>query len=446
MPEAPAGQTGGASVAGQVSGTPMAHGPAAPAAQPSTPYPTAAAYGPFHTDAAHHESSSGPQHPGSGAPAYGAAPSSGGPYTSDPSHGAPYASDPSSGAPQWTAPPSEEAVDAYGLPIAPSSGGGLDQYGLGPSSGAPRFGPGSQGGAGSLGGAGSHDGAGSQDGLGSAGSPASGDPFGPGVGGGAPRFGPGGDEAYGPSSGGPGYGSDDRFGFEPGPRPGPRIEPSPPKQRNKLVFGILAGLAAGLLIFGAPGFFIGRETAPSASPEPATPAPSTSAAPAFGVYEQSQIELNKARLTDALAPAAQGWLPYLSNCEKNGEVGGPILNKGEKTRVRCRLDGMSMIFVEFATVTDRDKARVKTLSQNVDARTLTPGVGPAGDKATPSGRTSGSYVEYAYTVEENRARQTVAGIWWDDTKTPVAAYMLAFWKSGVGEDWAPMRDLWGRYA
>ncbi|MEV7622998.1 hypothetical protein [Actinoplanes sp. NPDC089786] len=212
------------------------------------------------------------------------------------------------------------------------------------------------------------------------------------------------------------------------------------------MLGALAGLAAGLLIFGSGGFFLGRGTAGGAGPEPTSPGPTVSAGPSLGVYEQSQVEINQAKLTGALAPISQGWLSRLASCDRSGKAGGPSLNKGEKARVRCRVDGMTMIFVEYATVTDRDKARVKTLSQNVDARTLTPGVGPAGDKAAPSGRTLGSYVEYAYTVEEKQVRQTVAGIWWDDTKTPVAAYMLAFWKSGVGEDWAPMRDVWGRYA
>ncbi|MEV6487270.1 hypothetical protein AB0M20_01335 [Actinoplanes sp. NPDC051633] len=202
---------------------------------------------------------------------------------------------------------------------------------------------------------------------------------------------------------------------------------------------------AGLLLFGAGGFFLGRETAGTAAPEQ-TGGPTPSAEPSLGVYEQSQAAINQAKLTGALAPISQDWLPYLSSCDRSGTPGGPSLNNGEKTRVRCRLDGMTVVFAEYATTADRDKARVKTLSQNVDARTLTPGVGPAGDRATPSGRTNGSYVEYAYTVEESKVRQTVAGIWWDDTQTPVAAYMLAFWKSGVAEDWAPMRDVWARYA
>nr|BFE68637.1 hypothetical protein GCM10020092_019380 [Actinoplanes digitatis] len=78
------------------------------------------------------------------------------------------------------------------------------------------------------------------------------------------------------------------------------------------------------------------------------------------------------------------------------------------------MDAMSVIFVEYATTADRDKARVETLGQNVDARELTPGVGPAVERATPSGRTNGNYVEFAYQA----SGKTVSGIWWDDSSTP----------------------------
>ena len=55
-------------------------------------------------------------------------------------------------------------------------------------------------------------------------------------------------------------------------------------------------------------------------------------------------------------------------------------------------------------------------------------------------------MEYAYPVTEANITQTVSGLWWDDAEAPVAAYMLAYWKAGVGESWAPMRDVWARYA
>ncbi len=104
-----------------------------------------------------------------------------------------------------------------------------------------------------------------------------------------------------------------------------------------------------------------------------------------------------------LTKIAQGWLPYLSSCSRSGEPDGPDLNEGEKVRVRCTLDGMSAIFVEYNSIADRDKARARTLGQNVDARSLTPGVGPAAEgKATPPGRTTGNYVEYAYKSDRGQ--------------------------------------------
>ncbi|PRY24598.1 hypothetical protein [Pseudosporangium ferrugineum] len=237
----------------------------------------------------------------------------------------------------------------------------------------------------------------------------------------------------------------DRFGFEVAPAygPGPRIEPTPKQPRGRFLIPALAGLVTGLLVFGTAGWFLGRSTAPGPEPVVAQPTPSpTASTPAQGVYEQNQIAINQPKFSGSLGPVSQGWLPYLSGCSRNGEKSGPKLNKGEKARVRCEMDAMSVIFVEYVTTADRDKARVATLGQNVDARTLTPGVGAAAERAAPSGRTSGNYVEYAYKV----SGRTVAGIWWDDTATPVAAYLLAYWKEGTGEKWEPMRDVWARYA
>jgi len=234
----------------------------------------------------------------------------------------------------------------------------------------------------------------------------------------------------------------DPYGFS--VTPGPRIEPTPKQPKSRFVIPALAGLLAGLVLFGTGGWFLGRSTAGGADPAPAptrsAPAPSAAVLPP---YEQNQVTINQPKFTGPLAVVAQGWLPYLSGCSRSGEKDGPALNKGEKARVRCEMDAMSVIFVEYATVADRDKARVKTLGQNVDARTLTPGAaGAAVERATPSGRTNGNYVEYAYQT----SGRTVSGIWWDDSASPVAAYLLAYWKEGTGQKWEPMRDVWARYA
>jgi hypothetical protein len=229
-------------------------------------------------------------------------------------------------------------------------------------------------------------------------------------------------------------------------RPGPRIEPSPPPNRRRLVLGLLAGLACGLVIFGTVGFVVGRVTA-GPGPAPGKGAATAGANPGgLPVYEQSQVAINRPKFPASLTVLSQGWLPYLSGCARNGQDGGPALNRGEKVRVRCTLDGLTMIFVEYRTAADRDKARVTVLGQNVDARTLTPGVAAPTERNSPSGRTSGNYVEYSYKLTERGTDRIVSAIRWDDAHAPVAAYLLAFWTDGVGSNWAPMRDLWGRYA
>ncbi|SNY15083.1 hypothetical protein [Paractinoplanes atraurantiacus] len=252
----------------------------------------------------------------------------------------------------------------------------------------------------------------------------------------------GGGASYGPFHGDPYQrpAESNPYGFD--APPGRRIEPTPPPNRGRFLLGLLAGLIAGLLLFGAGGFFAGRATAPEQA------APTPEAAPtSLGVFEQSQASLNAPDFAGTgLVTLSEGWLPYLSTCGRSGTPGGPKLSPGEKVRVRCTLDGMSAIFVEYDSVAERDKARVKAMGQAVDARTLTPGVGPATEGPTPSGRTTGNYVEYAYRLTEGGTTRTVSGLWWDDSAKPVAGFLLAYWKEGLGEKWEPMRDLWSRYA
>ncbi|MEV4702655.1 hypothetical protein [Actinoplanes sp. NPDC049316] len=403
---------------------PVSGGATAPSATPAplAGYnPQTPQYGPFHTS----------PHPTSGGTPWTAAPTSdAGPTSSPPNWSA---ANPTSGA---TAPISGPGnpVSAPGSPIsgAPIPPSGTDEYGL-PTSGGNHFG-GTGYGANRFGG--------------STGSPADpysqsaapADPYSQGAA-------PAGPFSRSPAPADPysqGSSDADRFGFDVAPSySGPRIEPTPKQPKSRIIIPALAGLVAGLLIFGTAGWFAGRATAPGPGPAATTvagPAPSASATQ--GVYEQNQVTINQPKFAGSLGTVAQGWLPHLSGCSRNGDKGGPKLTKGEKARVRCEMDAMSVIFVEYATTADRDKARVTTLGQNVDARTLTPGVGAAVERATPSGRTTGNYVEYAYKV----SGRTVAGIWWDDTETPVAAYVLAYWKEGVGEKWEPMRDIWARYA
>jgi len=216
--------------------------------------------------------------------------------------------------------------------------------------------------------------------------------------------------------------------------PSRRITPTPSSPHpTRLVAGLLIGLIAGLLLFGTAGWFTGRTTAPTPTP----PKPTIPAKPAIGLFEQTQATLNAAHFTTTnLTKFAQPWLPYLANCAKVA----PAQADGEKARVRCTIDGMSAFFVEYKSTAERDKARGKLQPQVREASTLAPGAKDPGKTPT------GNYVEYAYRLTEGGVTRTVAGIWWDDAQTPIAAYLLAYWKDGLGERWEPMRDLWSRYA
>jgi hypothetical protein len=107
---------------------------------------------------------------------------------------------------------------------------------------------------------------------------------------------------------------------------------------------------------------------------------------------------------------------------------------------------MSALFVEYDSIAQRDSARQKMIGDGVDGAKLAPGIGPAVQQPAPSGRTDGNYVEFAYRLTEDGKTRTVSGLWWDDDKAPIAGYLLAFWKEGIGGSWEPMRDLWSRYA
>jgi hypothetical protein len=222
----------------------------------------------------------------------------------------------------------------------------------------------------------------------------------------------------------------------------PRIVPSPPPQRGKLIVGLLAGLAAGLLIFGVTGYFVGRASTPQAAPTTAPTASTAPADPALSVYEAAQQAANKGKFTPALEKLAAPWLPYVGSCVRD-----PVrLPAGEKARVRCEHGDVVFTFVEYASVAERDKVRISNLSKNVDARALTPGVVPQREGASPSGNTTGDYVEYAYTVPSGKATLPVAAVWWDDASAPVGAYMIAFWTDKLGGSWDPLRGLWSEHA
>ena len=235
----------------------------------------------------------------------------------------------------------------------------------------------------------------------------------------------------------------------PAPTPSwqPRIVPSPPPQRGRFLRGLMIGLLAGLIAFGVAGYAVGRWTGDPSSAPPATGSPGQDGSSSLPPYERSQRALNQPKFAGDLAAFAEPWLPWVSGCLTNADPDGPALNPGEATRVICEFGSMTVYFVAYKSTGDRDRARARNLTQNADARRLTTGVASGEElKAVPSGRTEGSYIEYAYRTGTDAASRTVCGLWWDDAGKQVAAYLLAFWKEGIGESWEPMRDVWRRYA
>jgi hypothetical protein len=227
----------------------------------------------------------------------------------------------------------------------------------------------------------------------------------------------------------------------------PRIVPSPPPQRSRLVVGILVGLLCGLVVFGLVGYLVGARTGggrPTARP---TASAVPTASPTLPPYEQSLLALNAPKVSGDLAAFAQPWLPRVSSCTRDGEKGGPGLSEGEATRVLCGYGSNSVYLTQYTSIAARDKARTRILAQNIDARELTAGARDFAELVTPSGRTKGAYLEYAYKVTSgDNAGRIVVGVWWDDKDKPVAGYLLAFWAEGLGGSWEPLRDIWQRTA
>jgi hypothetical protein len=208
-----------------------------------------------------------------------------------------------------------------------------------------------------------------------------------------------------------------------------------------MVVSGLLGLLAGLLAFGPTGFLVGYQTAPARSPQP-----SNTIGTALPPFERAQLNLNKPKFDGELATIAEPWLPYVTGCMKSSEKGAPALGDGEDAGVFCRYANVSVYFVKYKSVDARDKARTKTTAQNIDAKQMAPGVGNPTPKRATSGKADGTYIEYAFRSSADTTNRTICGVWWDDTRTPVAAYMLAYWSEGMGESWEPLRDVWRRYS
>ncbi len=221
----------------------------------------------------------------------------------------------------------------------------------------------------------------------------------------------------------------------------PRIVPSPKPPRGRVLLGIAVGLLAGLVLFGPTGYLVGAHRAESAPPKPQSSSPGTG--DALGPFEQNQRALNTNKFNGDLAVFAKSWLPHVANCNKSGDKDGPQLGQGEVVRISCRYASVTVFFVQFQSIEERDRARGGRVPQNEDAKQMMPGVGEAAAKRTASGNANGNYLEYGFKGDTGR---TFAGLWWDNTATPVAGFMIVDWNDGLDEKWEPLRDLWRRYS
>jgi hypothetical protein len=230
----------------------------------------------------------------------------------------------------------------------------------------------------------------------------------------------------------------------------PTLNTASPSTRWRRIRDVLIGFLLGLVVFGPGGLWLGGYASavlPSrhlAGITPSSPAPTPGSA-SLPPYEQTQLNLNRPKFSGDLATFARPWLASVSGCSATGEPAGPSTATGEQRRVVCSYGAITVYFVQYANVIERNKARTSYLAQNLDAAQLAPGAAGPTQKTVTSGVSSGIYLEYAYRViGGDRAGQIVAGLWWDDTDTPVAGFLLAYWLDGLGGSWLPLRDVWQR--
>jgi hypothetical protein len=209
-----------------------------------------------------------------------------------------------------------------------------------------------------------------------------------------------------------------------------------------LIPGLLIGVLVGLLLFAPAGYFARVVTAhPKASPTPAPTAAPVNPPGALSVFERNQLNLSQGKFTGELAPFARSWLPYISGCATNSEPNGPKLGDGEVVRVTCHVGSVTTYFVQFAGAAERDRSIARRNKMNTEGKQLLSGTADPRQQKTASGGASGNYIEYGFKGDNGRS---YAGLWWDNTDTPVAGFLVADWHTGLNDSWEPLRDLWQR--
>ncbi|GGL19552.1 hypothetical protein [Mangrovihabitans endophyticus] len=213
-----------------------------------------------------------------------------------------------------------------------------------------------------------------------------------------------------------------------------RIEPSPPPDHGKMIKGALAGLAAGLLVAGVGGFFIGRASVDDAPAVPQAPA----APPALAAIAAA----NRAEFGADLAPLAQPWLTDMSGCLSDRDPGGPHLGDGQQSHVLCRDGGMYLHFVAYSSADAKSADLAFRQQTALSSAAILPGAEQPGRKLGGVTGAPGTYVEYATRAGDAPA---LCGVWWSRDNTDAAVYVDVLCDS-LGGSWTPLRAVWRRHS
>ncbi|MEH1017689.1 hypothetical protein V6U90_32020 [Micromonospora sp. CPCC 206060] len=205
----------------------------------------------------------------------------------------------------------------------------------------------------------------------------------------------------------------------------------PKAGRVRVVAAILAGAAVGAGI-------TNWTTSPSAQ-NPTMPHPTEAAE---DLFDQRQASVNRSQIpTQQLAEFAAPWLARIGNCTSNTASTGQQPGDGEQTRTRCTAGIVTVYWISYRNLADRDAAHARYVAQAARSQDLAPGMQPP--TPTTTGHTAQLRVEYAYRVPTGtHTGQTVAALWWSDPAQPVAGVLTAYWTDGLGSSWGPLRDLW----
>lgn len=220
--------------------------------------------------------------------------------------------------------------------------------------------------------------------------------------------------------------------FDPFPTSGGRriapVAPKPKRPNWLLITGALV-LA---LVAGTAGFFVGRSGDDGSAP---------SAEASLSPYEATLLSINKTKFEGELAPLAEPWLARVGGCATYGELGAPAVMADEKQHVYCQFSGAFLHFVLYPGKTEKDAQRAYRLQLNLASGTLAPGVRQATRTSGNKTGAQGSYVEYAFNLQDGR---TMCGLWWDRDDTNGVTYIETLCKDGIAGNWDALRDLWRR--